>query len=95
LFVHAGYLPELPMDEQPGEVLRWRVTDATTAVRHYSGKVVVVGHTPQGSGEILDQGFLVCIDTNCVRGGWLTALDTDTGRVWQVDRAGGLRARTE
>jgi serine/threonine protein phosphatase 1 len=33
----------------------------------------------------------VCIDTNCVRGGWLTALDTATGQVWQADRAGRLR----
>jgi hypothetical protein len=40
-------------------------------------------------------GFLVCIDTDCVRGGWLTALDTATGRTWQADRAGTLRARSD
>jgi serine/threonine protein phosphatase 1 len=91
LFVHAGFLPELPMDQQPGQALRWRVTDARTAVRHRSGKVAVVGHTPQLAGEVLDLGFLICIDTNCARGGWLTALDTGTGRVWQADRAGRLR----
>jgi serine/threonine protein phosphatase 1 len=91
LFVHAGYLPELPMDQQPGEALRWRVTNATTAVQHCSGKVAVVGHTPQRTGEVLDLGFLICIDTSCVRGGWLTALETATGRVWQADRAGRLR----
>ena len=92
LFVHAGFVPELPMAEQTGLALRWRVTDARTAVPHGSGKVAVVGHTPQRSGEVLDLGFLVCIDTNCARGGWLTALDTGTGRVWQADRAGRLRA---
>lgn len=91
LFVHAGFLPELPMNRQPGEALRWRVTNAQTATRHSSGKVAVVGHTAQLSGEILDLGFLVCIDTNCVRGGWLTALDIETGRIWQTDRAGRLR----
>jgi serine/threonine protein phosphatase 1 len=91
LFVHAGFVPELTMGEQPGLALRWRVTDAATAVPHHSGKVAVVGHTPQRSGEVLDLGFLVCIDTNCARGGWLTALDTDTGQVWQADRAGRLR----
>jgi diadenosine tetraphosphatase ApaH/serine/threonine PP2A family protein phosphatase len=91
LFVHAGFVPELPLNEQPGPALRWRVTDAGTATPHYSGKVAVVGHTPQLSGEILDLGFLICIDTNCARGGWLTALDTGTGRVWQADRAGRLR----
>jgi serine/threonine protein phosphatase 1 len=95
LFIHAGFLPELPMDQQPGEALRWRVTDARTATRHHSGKVAVVGHTVQRTGEVLDLGFLVCIDTNCARGGWLTALDTDTGRVWQADRAGRLRTRTD
>jgi Calcineurin-like phosphoesterase len=92
LFVHAGFVPELTMGEQPGLALRWRVTDAATAVPHHSGKVAVVGHTPQRSGEVLDLGFLVCIDTNCARGGWLTALDTDTGQVWQADRAGRLRS---
>ncbi len=91
LFVHAGFVPELPMSEQPGLALRWRVTDAGTAAPHYSGKVAVVGHTPQSTGEVLNLGFLICIDTNCVRGGWLTALDTTTGRVWQADRSGKLR----
>jgi serine/threonine protein phosphatase 1 len=91
LFVHAGFLPELPMDQQPGLALRWRVTDAATATPHFSGKVAVVGHTPQRSGEVLDLGFLVCIDTNCARGGWLTALEVGTGQVWQADRGGKLR----
>jgi serine/threonine protein phosphatase 1 len=91
LFVHAGFLPELPMNRQPGQALRWRVTDATSAAPHSSGKVAVVGHTAQRSGEMLDLGFLVCIDTNCHRGGWLTALETSTGQVWQADRAGILR----
>jgi serine/threonine protein phosphatase 1 len=93
LFVHAGYVPELPLRDQPGEALRWRVTSAATASPHHSGKVAVVGHTAQMSGEVLDLGFLLCIDTNCARGGWLTALDVDSGRVWQADRAGKLLAR--
>lgn len=36
-------------------------------------------------------GFLVCIDTNCVRGGWLTALEINTGQIWQADNSGKLR----
>jgi serine/threonine protein phosphatase 1 len=91
LFVHAGFLPELPMEEQPGLALRWRVTDARTARPHRSGKRAVVGHTAQLRGEVLDLGFLVCIDTNCCRGGWLTALEVETGRIWQVDRDGRPR----
>ena len=93
LFVHAGFVPELPLDQQPGQALRWRVTDAQTTLPHCSGKVAVVGHTPQTSGEVLNLGYLVCIDTNCARGGWLTALDTTRGRFWQADRAGRLRTR--
>jgi serine/threonine protein phosphatase 1 len=91
LFVHAGYVPELPLEEQPAVALRWRVTDAQTARPHRSGKVAVVGHTPQWSGEVLDLGFLVCIDTNCHHGGWLTALEVRTGQLWQADRNGRLR----
>ena len=48
--------------------------------RHCSGKVAIVGHTPQKSGEILDLGYLKCIDTFCHGGGWLTALEVNTGR---------------
>jgi serine/threonine protein phosphatase 1 len=93
LFVHAGYVPELSLAEQPPLALRWRVTDAANAAPHSSGKVAVVGHTEQRSGEVLDLGFLVCIDTNCARGGWLTALDVGTGEVWQADSAGRLRVK--
>jgi serine/threonine protein phosphatase 1 len=93
LFIHAGYVPDLPMEEQPGEVLRWRVTDTQTAMPHCSGKVAIVGHTAQRSGEVLDLSFLICIDTNCHRGGWLTALDVDSGRLWQADQQGRLRRR--
>jgi serine/threonine protein phosphatase 1 len=90
LFAHAGFVPELPLVAQPGWALRWRATDAATRP-HHSGKVAVVGHTQQHSGDVLDLGFLLCIDTNCVRGGWLTALDTASGAVWQADRAGRIR----
>jgi serine/threonine protein phosphatase 1 len=72
-------------------VLTWRVTDPASAVAHRSGKVTVVGHTPQKSGEVLDLGHLLCIDTNCVRGGWLTAIEMESRTVWQVDAAGRMR----
>ncbi len=91
IFVHAGYVPELTMDDQPELALRWRVTDTRTAKPHNSGKTVVVGHTPQLSGDILDLDFLVCIDTNCARGGYLTAFDVTSRQVWQADLRGKLR----
>lgn len=92
IFVHAGYVPELPMEEQPPLALRWRISDATSGP-HRTGRVAVVGHTPQRSGEVLDLGFLVCIDTNCARGGWLTALDVEKRDVWQADGTGRLRPK--
>jgi serine/threonine protein phosphatase 1 len=58
---------------------------------HVSGKKAVVGHTSLKDGEVLDLGHLVCLDTYCWGGGWLTALDTTTGEMWQVDREGQLR----
>ena len=95
LFLHAGYVPELPMSLQPALALRWRVTDAATAVPHSSGKIAIVGHTRQLSGEVLDMGFLMCIDTNCARDGWLTAIDVGVGRIWQANRDGRLRHTNE
>jgi serine/threonine protein phosphatase 1 len=79
------------MDCQPPLALRWKVTDAQTAEPHCLGKVTVVGHTPQLRGEILDLGFLVCIDTNCYGGGWLTGLDVYSGQLWQSDAEGRIR----
>jgi serine/threonine protein phosphatase 1 len=59
---------------------------------HVSGKTAIVGHTAQRSGEILDLGYLKCIDTWCYGGGWLTALEVNTGQVWQADAQGNLRS---
>lgn len=91
LFVHAQYDPDMAMDEQPMELLRWESLRDTTPGPHASGKRAIVGHTSQKSGEALNLGHLVCIDTYCYGGGWLTALDVDTNEVWQVDRLGRPR----
>ena len=58
-----------------------------------SGKTAVVGHTSQKTGEVLDVGHLICIDTYCYGGGWLTAFDATDGRYWQVDREGESRTK--
>lgn len=92
IFAHANYDDRLPMDRIGGTKLRWEHIDIHDQRPHYSGKTVVVGHTPQVGGEVLDLGFLVCIDTDCSRGGWLTALDVGTGRVVQADQKGEVRA---
>jgi serine/threonine protein phosphatase 1 len=90
-FVHGSYQPDMPLGGQRWHVWRWHSLRDAIPEPHASGKIAVVGHTSQKSGEILDVGHLVCIDTYCYGGGWLTALEPATGRIWQVDRNGPLR----
>ena len=90
IFVHANYWPNMPMAELSSTVLYWEPLEPERAGRHYSGKTVVVGHTPQPDGRILDLGFLKCIDTGCWHGGCLTALEVGTGRIWQASQRGEL-----
>ena len=91
IFVHANYFPNLPMAEQSGHTLRWEFVEPNRMAPHFSGKTVIAGHTPQTSGEVLDLGFLKLIDTDASRGGWLTALEVNSGKVIQANQAGNLR----
>jgi len=93
IFVHASYDPVLPLSEQPTSLLRWQSLRRGVPGPHVSGKTVIVGHTSQKNGKILNLGYLVCIDTYCYGGGWLTALDVHSGETWQVDVRGRLRQR--
>lgn len=95
IFTHAGYLPELPMDEHPEHQLRWVLFEPADAKPHVSGKPVVVGHTEQRDSEVCDLGYVAWIDTACWRHGWLTALDVRTRQTWQASRWGILRERGE
>jgi serine/threonine protein phosphatase 1 len=89
IFVHAGVHCDLEMDEQPDYVLYWEFVP--DAMRHQSGKTVICGHTSQRSGEPKVVPGAVCIDTHAYGGGWLTCLDADTGKYWQVDELGKTR----
>jgi serine/threonine protein phosphatase 1 len=91
IFTHANYLPDEPMDLQPGYELRWAVLEPKKVRPHLSEKTVFVGHTEQRDGEVLDLGFVVCIDTSCWRYGWLTAIDVRTRETWQASKWGMLR----
>lgn len=90
-FTHASYDPVLPLGEQPEELLRWSSLRDRIPGPHHSGKVAVVGHTAQRSGEVLDLGHLICLDTYCYGGRWLTAIDLDGSRLWQANQHGELR----
>ncbi len=91
IFVHASYDPRLPMSDQSRSTLRWVSLRDGVPGPHVSGKTVITGHTSQKTGEILDLGYLKCIDTYCYGGKWLTALDVSSGQVWQACDSGRLR----
>ena len=93
VFVHASYDADLPMANQPVRLLRWGSLRDGLPAPYVSGKTVIVGHTSQKGGEILDLGHLTCIDTYCHGGGWLTALDVNSGEVWQANQSGAVRRR--
>lgn len=90
-FVHANYDADMPLNQMPGRVLLWRSLKDCVPEAHFSGKTAIVGHTAQKNGEVLDLGHLRCIDTCCYGNGWLTAMDVQTGQVWQADKSGSLR----
>jgi serine/threonine protein phosphatase 1 len=91
IFLHANYYPNRPMEQQTSFTLRWEAVEPARMVPHYSGKTVIAGHTPQTSGDVLDLGFLVLIDTGCSRGGWITALQVANGQMIQANQRGETR----
>ena len=93
IFMHAAYDPALPLDQQQTEMLRWYSLTQGIPGPHVSGKIAVVGHTANRAGEIVDAGHLLCIDTYCYGGGWLTAMELHSRTVWQASQQGELRDR--
>lgn len=89
-FVHANYEPHLPLSEQSTEILRWRSLRDMIPEPHVSGRVAVVGHTANHEGRIYDFGHIVGIDTYCYGGGPLTAMEVNSGEVWQATQDGRL-----
>lgn len=90
IFVHANYAANLPMARQTDERVFWEHVNSAYLPRpHASGKTVVVGHTPQR--DVADHGHLICLDTGCFAGGWLTAMDVVSRRIWQATENGQLR----
>lgn len=90
-FAHGSYEPDTSLAKQHWQTMRWQSLKYGIPEQHVSGKTAVVGHSSQKSGEILNRGHLICIDTFCWGGGWLTALDTTSGQTWQVSRDGLAR----
>jgi serine/threonine protein phosphatase 1 len=90
-FTHAAYDPESPLEHQSPDMLRWYSLQEGLPAPHKNGKTAVVGHTAHRDGEILDVGHLICIDTFCYGGGWLTGLELHSRKMWQASDEGNLR----
>jgi serine/threonine protein phosphatase 1 len=92
---HLSYRPPVPQGSRGHRRRdRWAAESESRPAVHHSGKTVFVGHTPQVSGNVLDLGHVVCIDTACFLGGYLTAIDVDSRQIWQADMHGNLRDAT-
>lgn len=91
IFVHAGVAPDTPMNEQDELWLFWEFLSKDFPWSHESGKTVICGHSSQKSGEIFDGETAICIDTFAYGGGWLSCLDADSRRYWQVNVIGKVR----
>ena len=90
-FIHANYLHNVDFSQLDENTLRWKSLLEEMPGPHKSGKIGILGHTPDRSGEILDVGYMKCIDTYCYGGQWLTAIDVNSGKVWQANEDGDLR----
>jgi serine/threonine protein phosphatase 1 len=89
-FVHAGAYADMPLNDQPDDVLFWE--SFTDRGPHDSGKVMICGHTQQRLGVPLNLGHSVCLDTWAYGDGWLTCLDVTSGRLWQTNQKGERRS---
>ena len=88
ILVHAGIEENIPVNSQDQETYYYQRFHNQQP--HQSGKTVVCGHTIQGDLPT-DLGYAICLDTCAYGGGWLSALDVDTGKIWQTNEQGQSR----
>lgn len=90
IFVHANIAPKVSLKTQPAHMLFWKKLRAP--VRHYSGKVMICGHTSQKSGLPNVYGQAICIDTKVFhKNGWLSCLDLEAKLLYQANQQGQTR----
>lgn len=92
IFVHGGIRSEVDPRLEDKEHLYW--TTLGFAQPHSSRRTVICGHSAQTSGEIVDLGHTIGIDTAISKGGWLTCLDVESFGFWQANAQGLTRAGT-
>ena len=88
ILVHAGVESGLPVNQQDRETYYYQRFYSQRP--HQSGKTVVCGHTIQGDVPT-NLGHAICLDTCAYGGGWLSALDLESGTIWQTNENGKSR----
>jgi serine/threonine protein phosphatase 1 len=91
LAVHAGFVPELSLAEQKRDHMLWIRGEWIRKEYLWNGKHVYYGHTPtaylHGTANMEDLILgekSTGLDTGCVYGGYLTALEVNTNRMIQI-----------
>lgn len=97
VFVHGGFLPDRPWQEQTAEIVtevqvidadgnptkRRLAPEALPWADHWTGPpFVVYGHTPRE--DVYKLKWSICLDTACAMGGQLTAYILPERRIVQV-----------
>ena len=82
LLVHAGIRPGRPLAMQDAEDLLW-IREDFIRCAHDLPYTVVFGHTPRRQ-VLVDLPYKIGIDTGCVYGGRLTAIELGEGVAYQV-----------
>jgi serine/threonine protein phosphatase 1 len=84
LFVHAGVVPALELEEQRTEDMLW-IRQEFIFAPHRLSATVVFGHTPMRA-VMVDLPYKLGIDTGLVYGGKLTCVELNEGVLYQVHR---------
>jgi serine/threonine protein phosphatase 1 len=96
--VHAGIDPQLPLDQQTSEQFCWIRDEFHSMTQPYfQDKLIITGHTITFTlpgihpGQIAAGPGWLDIETGAYHqnSGWLTALDIDQGKVYQVNTKDG------
>jgi len=82
LFVHGGVRPNIPLDRQDERDIIW-IREEFITKRHNLEYTVIFGHTPFENVYFGEDK--IGIDTGCVYGGKLTALEVNNRRIIQEE----------